>query len=239
LHQGQALTQSLNHCLPACLRNSRYHVPASVLFRAMWKYLETTTTVPSVAAVALTGDTLWCGLWGVLTSGFFVVTLNKNGCLQVSAEWDWMLHISCKFVWAQEPDNIAPLYLQTIFGTLLVTFFLLAGANYSENCHYAAGYIGCFCGASAIYTALAELYKVPCMCFSMKLCWRIILLVCMSQVEAAGAVMTTDQVAPEQHQAAMPDSKHSMYVCHAPVHCRMSLASSCQAWHPQHTSLKF
>lgn len=36
-----------------------------------------------VAAHALTGDTLWCGLWGFFTLAFFVVTLRKNGCLQV------------------------------------------------------------------------------------------------------------------------------------------------------------
>jgi uncharacterized protein len=49
--------------------------------------------------------------------------------------------------------------LQFIFGTLFVTFYLLAGANYNHNCKLAAGYIGFFCGASAIYAALAMLYQ--------------------------------------------------------------------------------
>jgi hypothetical protein len=50
---------------------------------ALWKYLEASATVPSVLAAARTGDTLWCGLWGLLTAGFFVVTLRKNHCLMV------------------------------------------------------------------------------------------------------------------------------------------------------------
>ncbi len=86
--------------------------------------------VPKVAATALTGDTLWCGLWGFLTLFFFVVTLRKNGCMQ------------------------------TIFASLFVTFFLLCGANYSEKCKQAAGYVGFFCGSSAIYAAIAMLYQV-------------------------------------------------------------------------------
>ncbi|KAJ9532985.1 hypothetical protein QJQ45_018084 [Haematococcus lacustris] len=84
---------------------------------------------PSVTAVAMTGDTLWCGLWGVLTFLFYIVTLRKNGCLQ------------------------------TIFLSLWITFFLLAGGNYSDKCKEAAGYVGFFCGSSAIYAAIAMLYQ--------------------------------------------------------------------------------
>ncbi|MEW5308094.1 MAG: hypothetical protein WDW38_000080 [Sanguina aurantia] len=84
---------------------------------------------PGATGPNFTGKSLWFGLWGILTSGFFVVTLRKNGCLQ------------------------------TIFGTLLVTFFLLAGSSYQPLCGQAAGYIGFFCGSSAIYAALAMLYK--------------------------------------------------------------------------------
>ncbi len=86
--------------------------------------------VPKVAATALTGDTLWCGLWGFLTLFFFVVTLRKNGCLQ------------------------------TVFASLFITFFLLCGANYSADCKKAAGYVGFFCGSSAIYAAIAMVYQV-------------------------------------------------------------------------------
>ncbi|EFJ46306.1 hypothetical protein VOLCADRAFT_93449 [Volvox carteri f. nagariensis] len=78
---------------------------------------------------ARTGKTLWCALWAVLTAGFFVVTCRKNGCLM------------------------------TIFSTLVITFSLLAGGVWNENCEQAAGYFGFFCGASAIYAAFVFLYK--------------------------------------------------------------------------------
>ncbi len=100
----------------------------------LWKYWEATGVMKSVASTAMTGDSLWCGLWGFLTLFFFVVTLRKNGCLQ------------------------------TVFFTLALTFFLLIGANYSAQCKKAAGYVGFFCGCSAIYTALAEIYEVRVMC---------------------------------------------------------------------------
>lgn len=78
---------------------------------------------------AMTGRTLWCGLWSFLTFGFFIVTCRKNGCLM------------------------------TIFSTLVLCFALLAGGVHSARCEEAAGYVGFFCGASAIYAALAFLYK--------------------------------------------------------------------------------
>lgn len=75
------------------------------------------------------GETLFMCLWGFFTFGFFIPTLRKNGCLM------------------------------TVFGSLTVTFFLLAGAQWSHSCHLAAGYVGFFCGCSAIYTAFAEIYQ--------------------------------------------------------------------------------
>lgn len=33
------------------------------------------------------------------------------------------------------------------------------GGNYNDNCLKAAGYVGVFCGTSAIYTAIATLYQ--------------------------------------------------------------------------------
>lgn len=85
---------------------------------------------PKAYPAAATGKTLWCGLWAMLTLGFFVVTLRKNGCLQ------------------------------TVFSTLVITFSLLAAGVWNESCEQAAGYFGFFCGASAIYAAFAFLYKV-------------------------------------------------------------------------------
>ena len=60
--------------------------------------------------------------------------------------------------------TIVSLYVQTIFSTLVVTFFLLAGGNYSASCKMAAGYVGFFCGSSAIYAAFAMLYQVGVVC---------------------------------------------------------------------------
>ncbi|KXZ41940.1 hypothetical protein GPECTOR_239g570 [Gonium pectorale] len=93
-----------------------------------WFLLEyLTVTHPTAYHTAHTGKTLWCGLWAVLTFGFFIVTLRKNGCLM------------------------------TIFSTLVITFALLAGGMWDERCERAAGYLGFFCGSSAIYAALAFL----------------------------------------------------------------------------------
>lgn len=75
------------------------------------------------------GQTLMMALWALFTAGFFVPTLRKNGCLV------------------------------TVFGTLTLTYALLAGAQWSSACATAAGYVGMVCGVSAIYTAFAELWQ--------------------------------------------------------------------------------
>jgi succinate-acetate transporter protein len=48
--------------------------------------------------------------------------------------------------------------LQVVFGSLVILFFLLAGehATESESLGHIAGYEGIFCGASAIYTGVAQ-----------------------------------------------------------------------------------
>lgn len=75
------------------------------------------------------GETLIMVLWGVFTGMLFVPTLRKNGCLMF------------------------------VFGSLTVTFFLLAGGQWSVACNKAAGYVGFVCGCSAMYTAFAELWQ--------------------------------------------------------------------------------
>jgi succinate-acetate transporter protein len=75
------------------------------------------------------GETLVMALWGLLTTLFFVPTLRKNGALM------------------------------TVFGSLALTFFLLAGGQWSPAVMKAAGYVGAFCGSSAIYLAIAEIYQ--------------------------------------------------------------------------------
>lgn len=48
---------------------------------------------------------------------------------------------------------------QVIFSTLVLLFFLLSLANFtgSESIHTIAGYVGIFCGASAIYSAVGQI----------------------------------------------------------------------------------
>jgi succinate-acetate transporter protein len=75
------------------------------------------------------GETLIMVLWGVFTTAFFVPTLRKNSCLMF------------------------------VFGSLAITFFLLAGGQWSPACNQAAGYVGFVCGCSAIYTAFAEIWQ--------------------------------------------------------------------------------
>lgn len=74
------------------------------------------------------GETLIMAWWSLFTLCFFVATLRKNGCLM------------------------------TVFGSLTITFALLAGGQWSPRCLKAAGYVGVFCGSSAIYTAFAEIW---------------------------------------------------------------------------------
>ncbi|KAG1676088.1 hypothetical protein FOA52_014954 [Chlamydomonas sp. UWO 241] len=94
-----------------------------------WFLLEFLSTIDPGMPFSTTGKTLWLALWGVLTAGFFVVTLRKN------------------------------FGLMCIFSSLTVTFFLLAGGVHSPEAKTAGGYVGFACGLSAIYTALAMLYQ--------------------------------------------------------------------------------
>ncbi len=59
--------------------------------------------------------------------------------------------------------------LQVVFGSLTILFFLLAAGDFTANANITkiAGYEGIFCGASAIYTGLAqvlnEVYGTTCL----------------------------------------------------------------------------
>lgn len=68
-------------------------------------------------------------LWGLFTFGMFFPTLKNNRALQV------------------------------VFGTLTILFFLLSAAEFTGSAALTkfAGYEGIICGASAIYTAIAEI----------------------------------------------------------------------------------
>jgi len=71
----------------------------------------------------------YLGLWCVFTAFMFVGTLKHNRATQV------------------------------VFGSLAVLFLLLSLANFtgSEGIHLVAGYVGLFCGLSAIYNAMGQI----------------------------------------------------------------------------------
>ena len=56
----------------------------------------------------------------------------------------------------------ASMALTIVFATVVLLFALLAAANFTEShaIHTLAGYVGILCGGSALYTGIAELYKV-------------------------------------------------------------------------------
>jgi succinate-acetate transporter protein len=75
------------------------------------------------------GQCIMLATWGCFTFAFFIPTLRKNGCLMF------------------------------VFGSLSLTFWMLAGGVFNPTVNQAAGYVGAICGLSAIYTAFAELWQ--------------------------------------------------------------------------------
>lgn len=71
----------------------------------------------------------YLAIWGIFSFFMFIETLKHNRSSQV------------------------------IFSTLVLLFFLLSLANFtgSESIHTIAGYVGIFCGASAIYSAVGQI----------------------------------------------------------------------------------
>ncbi|SCP95493.1 acetate uptake transporter [Anaerobium acetethylicum] len=71
----------------------------------------------------------YLGLWCLFTAFMFVGTLKHNRASQV------------------------------VFGSLTILFLLLSAANFtgSEAIHTVAGYVGIFCGLSAIYNAMGQI----------------------------------------------------------------------------------
>jgi succinate-acetate transporter protein len=121
------------------VKGNTFAATAFFSYGAFWmaffvmKYLVKTSVALGAAAAYSghfqVGETLIMVLWGVFTTAFFVPTLRKNGCLMF------------------------------VFGSLAVTFFLLAGGQWSKACLTAAGYMGFVCGCSAMYTAFAEIWQ--------------------------------------------------------------------------------
>jgi hypothetical protein len=85
-------------------------------------------SVPGFAAPSGFVMPVYLAMWGIFTAVMFIGTLRLNRALQV------------------------------VFGSLAVLFFLLSAADASGNGSLAifAGWEGIFCGASAVYTGLAN-----------------------------------------------------------------------------------
>lgn len=84
---------------------------------------------PGIAAADPLSMGWYLSLWGIFTAFMFIGTLKHNRATQV------------------------------VFGSLAVLFFLLAVANFtgSHPIHTLAGYVGIFCGSSALYNAMAQI----------------------------------------------------------------------------------
>ena len=82
---------SLIHVLLQLIKGNTFGGTAFASYGAFWmgwfllEYLSITNKAmfPGVQS----GKSLWCGLWAVLTFGFFIVTCRKNGCLMTIFRW--------------------------------------------------------------------------------------------------------------------------------------------------------
>lgn len=106
-----------------------------IFYGAFWLTLLALIIMPKmnvgVAAPAPTDMGVFLIMWGVFTAFMFIATLKLNRALQV------------------------------VFASLTVLFFLLAAAELTGNKAIAqfAGYEGIFCGLSAIYAAMAQVWN--------------------------------------------------------------------------------
>jgi uncharacterized protein len=71
----------------------------------------------------------YLGLWAIFTAFMFIATLKHNRAIQV------------------------------VFGSLTILFLLLSIGNFTDSAavHTIAGYVGIFCGLSAIYNSMAQI----------------------------------------------------------------------------------
>lgn len=85
--------------------------------------------IDTVAAADPISMGFYLGMWGIFTFFMFIGTFKHNRATQV------------------------------VFGSLTLLFFLLAAANFtgSASIHLVAGYVGIFCGASAIYNSMGQI----------------------------------------------------------------------------------
>jgi succinate-acetate transporter protein len=114
-------------------KNNTFGATAFTAYGFFWISLVTIWLLPRVAIFAdlksdLTSMGWYLLVWGIFTNFMFVGTLKMNRAIQ------------------------------TVFGTLTILFYLLAIRDFFGNALIGttAGYIGIFCGASALYYGMAQ-----------------------------------------------------------------------------------
>jgi len=87
---------------------------------------------PNIAAADPLSMGWYLSLWGIFSFFMFICTFKHNRATQV------------------------------VFGSLVALFFLLAAANFtgSHQIHTFAGYVGIFCGSSALYNAMGQILNL-------------------------------------------------------------------------------
>jgi succinate-acetate transporter protein len=113
-------------------KGNTFACTAFISYGMFWLSLVSLVTLPK-SGLGLTGPSglsvpAYLAMWGVFTAVLFIGTLRLNRALQV------------------------------VFGTLTVLFFMLAAGDAvgSAALGRAAGWVGLFCGASAVYAGLAQ-----------------------------------------------------------------------------------
>lgn len=113
-------------------KGNTFGTTAFTSYGIFWMTLVAMILLPKTSLGVLAPDkdsmAIFLAMWGVFTLALFVGTLRMNVALQV------------------------------VFGSLTVLFFMLAAGDYlrSDVITCLGGVVGIFCGASAIYLAIAE-----------------------------------------------------------------------------------
>jgi len=113
-------------------KGNTFATTAFISYGFFWLSLVALLLLPGTGGTKAPDETAmaaYLAMWGLLTAGLFVGTLKINRALQV------------------------------VFATLVVLFFLLAIGDYTDagpGFRHFTGFEGIVCGASAIYTGLAQ-----------------------------------------------------------------------------------
>jgi len=115
-------------------KNNIFGTMAFTSYGSFWLILVCLLTMPKMGlGTAPTGTSMgyFLSVWGILSLGFFVVTLKLGKAMAI------------------------------LFGSVVLLFALLAAASFtgSHTIHTIAGIEGIICGSIAIYIAMAQLFE--------------------------------------------------------------------------------